>query len=135
VSCFVKQWGPGRFKKILLLTETPIYLSISPLYINLYAMGFHAQLPQCGSFFLPSLPWQRIKSMRDCDVFVVLTWRHYLYVCSCSACRVVISAHEREARKNRLTRGRPCRILRRCTRYVAIYRALTSRTEIPAWPE
>lgn len=45
-------------------------------------------------FSFPLLPWQRIKSMRDYDVFVVLTSRHYLYVCSCTA--RVISACGRE---------------------------------------
>lgn len=63
-------------------------------YVNLYAMGFYAQIPQCGFFFFPLLPWQRIKSMRDYDVFVVLTSRHYLYVCSCTV--RVISARGRE---------------------------------------
>jgi len=57
-------------------------------------------------FFLLSLPWQRIKSMRNCDVFVVLTWRHYLYVCSCTAYRV-ISAHERKTREEKSINARP----------------------------
>lgn len=65
-------------------------------YVNLYAMGFYARLLRSAVFFsfFPSLPWQRIKSMKDYDVFVVLTSRHYLYVCSCTA--RVISARGRE---------------------------------------